>query len=534
MDDDRYPFDSRFQLKVLGLMLNDPVFLPEHADVLDYEYFDEDRHSTLAELITSYHTKYKERPTRAALEAAIRKHVRKGFHEKDWDDREDELLAMANRAFRVGLKDGDYVRDQVVDFGRFQKMRDAIEEAIGILHEEAPGLPEENGARFETVAEVVHRAAAIGSGTRRGANLGDHHRNLGERLAKTIYNPDFRTGTGIAEVDNRNYGGIGRGEVGMVVGPTGRGKSIFLCNFAAAALRQGKNVIYFTFADLHVDDVFARVIQNLAQVTLDQILKSRHDPELAEEIADEAGEVLEHSNLHVHYFNSKEVTVTGLRAYIAQHERIDEWSPDLVIVDYADHIRPPPKSGHTTGDAFSSSQVLGDIYLALKALGKDFGCAVWTASQPKPGTVSKEPSADGSLGSGSYLKSSNADMAFEILQTTQEGTKNPPRARLFAWKSRRGKDFYTVEVELDKDRMTVRSHGLSDQDPDDVGPEIRRGVRGRRRRAAAMAKVRRKQIRKRRPVVQLVDRPLAVRGRPRQPRLPSSRRRPLVTRGGRR
>ena len=92
--------------------------------------------------------------------------------------------------------------------------------------------------------------------------------------------------TGIKHLDQKDVlnGGLGRGEIGVVVANTGVGKSHYLVSMGAEALRRGKNVVHYTFeltetaVGIRYDSNLCRipssnVIQNLKYVFLHKQLK---------------------------------------------------------------------------------------------------------------------------------------------------------------------------------------------------------------------------------------------------------------------
>ena len=59
----------------------------------------------------------------------------------------------------------------------------------------------------------------------------------------------FACPTGLEALDEKTIlnGGLGRGELGVIVANTGVGKSHFLVSLGAEALKRGKNVVHYTF-----------------------------------------------------------------------------------------------------------------------------------------------------------------------------------------------------------------------------------------------------------------------------------------------
>lgn len=87
---------------------------------------------------------------------------------------------------------------------------------------------------------LINEALRLGADNNFGY---DYLKDFEERFNIKSRNP-VSTGWGL--VDNIAGGGLGGGELGVCVAPTGAGKSMVLVHLGAAALRQGKTVVHYT------------------------------------------------------------------------------------------------------------------------------------------------------------------------------------------------------------------------------------------------------------------------------------------------
>jgi hypothetical protein len=87
---------------------------------------------------------------------------------------------------------------------------------------------------------VIKDALVLGTDNNFGH---DFHRDCLQRFEIAARNPIT---TGWARMDEICKGGLGNSELGVVVAPTGAGKSMVLVHLATRALLEGKTVVYYT------------------------------------------------------------------------------------------------------------------------------------------------------------------------------------------------------------------------------------------------------------------------------------------------
>ena len=136
--------------------------------------------------------------------------------------------------------------------------------------------------------------------------------------------------TGWDEIDGICKGGLGNGELGVVIAPTGAGKSMVLVHLATQAILKGKTVVYYTL-ELKDTVVGQRFDCCITDVTLHE--HRERQKEIITKIKDLEGTLI------IKEYPTKSASVQTLKNHI-EKLRKRGIEPDMVLVDYADLLRP--------------------------------------------------------------------------------------------------------------------------------------------------------------------------------------------------
>ena len=150
-------------------------------------------------------------------------------------------------------------------------------------------------------------------------------------------------------------GGLGEGELGVVVAPAGVGKTWLLQSIAAGAIKRGFTVVHYTlelnetYVGLRYDTVFSGITTQNIKFQKDEVKKIIDSLE---------------GRMVIKYYPTRSATVNTLSAHLKQLE-LKNIKPDMVIVDYADILR----------DSSGMREVrhqLGAVYEDLRGLAGEF------------------------------------------------------------------------------------------------------------------------------------------------------------------
>ena len=198
----------------------------------------------------------------------------------------------------------------------------------------------------------------------------DYVRDIKKRLKK-----DFRKTVSILPgLDKYIGGGVAGGELFVVIAPTGGGKSMFLVKAGVSAIRAGKKVVYFTL-ELAEEIVGRRFDACFNDIPLPNVSDF-------EEVILETAEQL-HVNLKIKHYADGTATINTLYAYLDWLKGNENFIPDIIIVDYADNMKPSQK-----GELLRHELV--EIYRTLRAMAIEFGVPCLTASQTSGDGYSKK------------------------------------------------------------------------------------------------------------------------------------------------
>lgn len=435
-----YPYSPHFQERVFALLVQSPTFLNEYRDTIETSYFEDDSLRVLVDVALGYYDRYRVPPTRSSLFNAIEEYAKKYEHEPD------DLLhlkRLADKCFKLDLKDMEYLRDKIVDFGKWQAVRAAVVESA----EDIQAHP--NEADVETLREKVRgrveKAMQAGCGSEFGVNVFDFMSDPGRLMTDDgPFSIKHKVPTGFPTLDRILHGGPGAGELVVVAAESGLGKSMVLVNIGVNATRVGKRGIYFTL-ELKPPDVTVRCLSRMARVPQDDVLAGSA---LFHERMDKSGWLKAKGRMmHVKYFPPGEATVGMLRSYTSRFVARTGHRPEFIIVDYADELR--SEKTYKDGNLYLP---FGDIYSQLIAFASDWKVPIWTASQLNRSGYSEESPGLQSI-SDSLKKVMKADAVLLLAQTEEE--RQAYRGRLIAAKIRRGASRIPIHVQLRYDRALV-------------------------------------------------------------------------------
>jgi hypothetical protein len=214
---------------------------------------------------------------------------------------------------------------------------------------------------YDRIKNVVDKAMKAGMERNLGHN---YHKDTATRMSemcrKTIP-------TGWPVVDQLMDGGLGPGELGIIVAPAGIGKSWLLCSLGARAMQSGKNIAHFTL-ELNENYVGLRYDCCFTGINFQEIKHRQSDVEA--KIKDIEGK------LYVKYFPLKTVSAQSLKFHIERIQALEGIHIHEMVVDYADILRPLEKESNS-----NSYSEAGGIYEELRQAAGELQIPVWTASQ---------------------------------------------------------------------------------------------------------------------------------------------------------
>jgi replicative DNA helicase len=260
--------------------------------------------------------------------------------------------------------------------------------------------------------------------------------------------------TGLAWVDRR-IRGIAPGQVFLMSGITGIGKSVSMIQAGQAGMGAGKRVIHFT-TEMDKESVTYRYLSRFTGIPEQRIRERRMSVDERKLLGAwlDRNEDRMNDLLRIEQVMPNSGTIADIQAGIDELDR-DARRPDLVIIDSPDHLR---SIRHYNNWLHESTEV----WWGVKAIA-DRGYSVWCTTQINRGKwefrlATPEAVAD------NYNKARIADAFFSVNWVLDKHGKSTGKRRLFWGKYRSGASRIVIPLRCDLARMIM----ITEPEPEDV------------------------------------------------------------------
>jgi len=425
-------YGKNFQEKILQCLFTDRSWSTQMTEIMTPEYFDLKYLQYLCKSYFSYYQKYKDFPTLPLLVTIIRDNLKEG---KDTILR-DQIVEFLQR-IRVNPDVGDlqFVKDKTLDFCKKQAMKEALEKAVELIATD----------NIDSVVDLMKNALAAGTPSAIG------HDFFEDTEARFVRTRRVTCPTGLNQLDSKDIlnGGLGRGELGVVIAPTGVGKSHFLVQMGAEALRVGKNVVHYTF-ELSETAVGLRYDSNLCLIPSGEVI-DRKDEVLDFYKSNSLGRLI------IKEYPTGTASVQTLRNHI-EKLLLKSFVPSVIIIDYADIMKSSRRFD-------SLRHELKLVYEELRNLSMDLNLPIWTASQANREASNAEVVGLENM-SEAYGKAMVADVVLSISRKPNE--KATGAGRIFVAKNRAGRDGMLFPMRIDTSMSRFELIDTNEMSMDDV------------------------------------------------------------------
>ena len=419
-------FGKNFQENLCHLMLQDRTFCDQISEVIDIEFIQYEHLRIFVKMLIDYRTKYRQHPSYETMATIITSEV------VNYTDALKKQLTQfyAKVINNSEIESVEFIKDNAIDFCRKQVLKKAMIQSVHLL----------KSSSFEEIQKVIEEAMKLGTNVDFGH---DWHMDVDDRYRIKTRNPIT---TGFARFDEITQGGFGQSELGVVIAPTGAGKSMALVHIGATALKESKTVVYYTL-ELAEAVVGQRFDSCITKIKLNDLLRNKLN------VVEKLKEINGH--LIIKEYPSKSASTQTIRSHI---ERLKKRgiNPDMIIVDYADLLKPVKSQGEKRHE-------LESIYEELRGVAQREKCTVVTASQTNRGGLNAEVITMESI-SEAFSKCFVADFIFSLSRTPQDKQANT--GRVFIAKNRNGPDGLVFPIFADWSNVTMKVLDKSENEED--------------------------------------------------------------------
>ena len=258
-------------------------------------------------------------------------------------------------------------------------------------------------------------------------------------------------------------GGITRKTLNIILAGTGVGKSLAMCHFAAAALEQGRNVLYITL-EMAEEKIAERIDANLMDTditNLNTLSKTQFDNKIQNIKSKTQGRLV------VKEYPTASAHSGHFRALLNELELKKDFKPDVVYIDYLNICASSRIKG--LGGSVNTYHMVKAIAEEVRGLAIEFNVPIWSATQVTRGGYN---SSDVELTdtSESFGLPATADLMLAMISTEQlEGMNQVMFKQL---KNRYNDPTKNKRFVVGIDRPKMRLYELDDSAQDDIIPDI--------------------------------------------------------------
>jgi replicative DNA helicase len=393
-----------FQQSLIKAIIEDKKYGETIIDVLESKFFDNSSFKFIMENTKELYKTYNKIPDYNTLAQKI---MAEGGNKDSSKVHVDTLEAIKNNESQI-----EYVKDTALNFCKQQNLKRELKSVQSII---------ESGEfeAYNKIEEIIQKALQVGISN---DETTDVFHDIDGALEQDFRQP---IPTGIVGIDNLLKGGLGLGELGVVLAPTGTGKTTLLTKFANTAYNLGLNVVQIFFED-NPGNIKRKHYTIWSEIAPDQ------QPEFRDMVKEKVEEAQTRSKgtLKLLKLASDNVTVSEIKNKIRKMNS-DGIKVDLLVLDYVDCIS---SDKSTNGEEWKGE---GSVMRSLESMTGEFDMAIWTATQGNRESISSEVVTGDQMG-GSIKKAQIAHVILSIGKTLEQKEHN--LATLTLLKSRIGKD----------------------------------------------------------------------------------------------
>jgi replicative DNA helicase len=400
-----------FQVKVMSSLLKHKEFLQNIHDILEEEYFDNPAHKWIIEEILKYHYKYHTTPSLDALQVEVKK--------IDNEVLKVSVIEQLKEAYKASNEDQEYVEQEFANFCKNQQLKKALLSSVDLLEK----------GQYDDIRYLIDSALKAGM----DKNLGhEYEKDTEARYRNEDRNP---IPTPWPHVNDMLQGGLGAGDVGIIFGNPGGGKSWMLTALGAMPVSLGYTVAHYTL-ELSEGYMGRRYDATFTGLKVQEL--GLHRREVNEMIEKLKGKLI------IKEFSMGKASISNIEAHIQKMTDLGT-RPDLIIIDYVDLLKSKRKSTDRKDE-------IDDIYISTKALARDLKLPIWTVSQVNRAGA-KDDVIEGDKAAGSYNKVMIADFAMSLSRKRLDKVNGTGRAHIM--KNRYGGDGMTYPVKINTENGNI-------------------------------------------------------------------------------
>mgnify|MGYP001359880563 FL=1 len=318
------------------------------------------------------------------------------------DEQYRHAVEILPEIFKKEEIDYEWLIDKTEKWCQDRALHNAVMESISIIDGKHQTLSK------NALPEILSDALAVNF----DANIGhDYIENFSERY-EFYHKEEERIPFDLDYFNKITKGGLPNKTLNIALAGTGVGKSLFMCHVSAAALTEGKNVLYITM-EMAEERIAERIDANLLNIPIDQLDKLSKDM-FSQKVSQLAKQT--NGRLIVKEYPTGSAHSGHFRALLNELKLKKKFEPDIIFIDYLNICASSRMKG--MGGAINSYTYVKAIAEELRGLAVEFDVPVLSATQT---TRSGYSNSDVGLEdtSESFGLPATADLMFALVSTEE-------------------------------------------------------------------------------------------------------------------
>ena len=417
-----------------NLLVNDK-FMRKVLPFIKNEYF-EGVYRQLFKEVGKFVSKYNRLPTQESFKIEL-------DDSEFSDEHYRHAVEILHEIFKTEDIDYDWLLDKTEKWCQDRALHNAVMESISIIDGKHQSLTK------NALPEILSDALAVNF----DANIGhDYIENFSERF-EFYHKDEERIAFDLDYFNKITKGGLPNKTLNIALAGTGVGKSLFMCHVAAAALTEGKNVLYITM-EMAEERIAERIDANLLNIPIDQLEKLSKDM-FSQKVSQLAKQT--NGRLIIKEYPTGQAHSGHFRALLNELKLKKKFEPDIIFIDYLNICASSRMKG--MGGAINSYTYVKAIAEELRGLAVEFDVPLISATQT---TRSGYSNSDVGLEdtSESFGLPATADLMFALVST--EELEQQGQIMVKQLKNRYNDPTYKKRFVLGIDRSKMRLFDVDD------------------------------------------------------------------------
>ena len=365
---------TEFQMRLVKCFIEDQNFFASIASIVDQNMFSDETLRKIVRFMKERYETDEKVATYFELETLIRS--------KTSDAVTVEMTLATLEKIKTSELDGmDLIENTCEKFFKQQNLTKAINRSVEIIKKG-------NADNYYEIEDIIRKALDVNTNFDKGYNPMD---GIEDALSE-----DYRNAipTGFERLDNALYGGLAKGELGVIVAPSGTGKTSATTGFAAYAATykcEANNYNGFKVLHIHFEDEDKNIKRKYYGFMTDIDACMLSLPEVRPNVlnmlsttkAEEARMIKE--NVTCYHPQSGEMSASEIKTKI-KHMIAHGFKPDLVVIDYFECLK--LEKPETAADKEWTRE--GITMRKLESIAHEFDVALWVPIQGTKDSLGQE------------------------------------------------------------------------------------------------------------------------------------------------